>query len=155
MLRIYGSLFPQVVEFIKEVRSNGMYVGMAIKPATSVDNVMPYVQELDLVLVLTVEPGFGGQSFMADKVKLTQTQRFDFECVVRKVKKCKQIRSAFPDVLIEVDGGLGPDTIDAAAAEGANVIVAGSAIFGAEDPAAVISILRESVDAAATSQSGK
>ena len=65
------------------------------------------------------------------------------------MKKCKKIRDAYPDVQIEVDGGLAPGTIDKAAAEGANCIVAGSAIFGADDPRSVIDTLRASVNKAA------
>ena len=68
-----------------------------------------------------------------------------------QVKKCQQLREASRDVQIEVDGGLAPDTIDKAAAVGANIIVAGSSIFGAQDPKSVIEQLRSSVDSAATS----
>ena len=82
-----------------------------------------------MVLVMTVHPGFGGQKFMASELP-----------------KVKALREKYPDLLIEVDGGLGGGTIDQAAEAGANVIVAGSAVFGAKDPAAVIKVLRESVD---------
>ena len=82
-----------------------------------------------MVLVMTVEPGFGGQSFMASELP-----------------KVSALRSRFPDLPIEVDGGLSEKTIDQAADAGANVIVAGSAVFGAKDPAEVIQKLREAVD---------
>lgn len=82
-----------------------------------------------MVLVMTVEPGFGGQKFMASELP-----------------KVQELRKRYPDLNIEVDGGLGPGTIDQAADAGANVIVAGSAVFGAKDPAEVISVLREAVD---------
>lgn len=78
---------------------------------------------------MTVEPGFGGQKFMASELP-----------------KVTELRKRYPDLNIEVDGGLGPTTIDQAADAGANVIVAGSAVFGVEDPAAVIALLREAVD---------
>lgn len=81
-----------------------------------------------MVLVMTVEPGFGGQKFMASELP-----------------KVQALRQRYPDLNIEVDGGLGPSTVDQAADAGANVIVAGSAVFGAKDPAAVISLLREAV----------
>lgn len=71
-------------------------------------------------------------------------------CSLLQVKKCRTIRDAFPDIQIEVDGGLAPDTVDKAAVEGANVIVAGSAIFGSDNPQSVISTLRQSIDKAAT-----
>lgn len=86
-----------------------------------------------MVLVMTVEPGFGGQSFKPDMLS-----------------KVKELRQRYPDLNIEVDGGLGPTTIDTAADAGANVIVAGSAVFGGPDHqpdrAAVISLLREAVE---------
>ena len=82
-----------------------------------------------MVLVMTVHPGFGGQKFMASELP-----------------KVEALRKRHPDLLIEVDGGLSESTIDQAADAGANVIVAGSAVFGAQDPAAVIRALREAVD---------
>ena len=82
-----------------------------------------------MVLVMTVEPGFGGQSFMADMMP-----------------KVAALRERYPDLPIEVDGGLSENTIDQAADAGANVIVAGSAVFGAKDPAEVIRKLREAVE---------
>lgn len=82
-----------------------------------------------MALVMTVHPGFGGQKFMASELP-----------------KVQALRERYPDLLIEVDGGLSESTIDQAADAGANVIVAGSAVFGAEDPAAVIRALREAID---------
>jgi ribulose-phosphate 3-epimerase len=82
-----------------------------------------------MVLVMTVEPGFGGQSFMASQLP-----------------KVAALRARYPDLPIEVDGGLSEKTIDEAAEAGANVIVAGSAVFGAKDPGEVIKKLREAVD---------
>jgi ribulose-phosphate 3-epimerase len=81
-----------------------------------------------MVLVMTVHPGFGGQKFMSSELP-----------------KVQALRARYPDLNIEVDGGLGLGTIDQAADAGANVIVAGSAIFGAQDPGDVISKLREAV----------
>lgn len=82
-----------------------------------------------MVLVMTVEPGFGGQSFMS-------------ECL----PKVTALREKYPNLAIEVDGGLSEKTIDQAADAGANVIVAGSAVFGAKDPGDVIRTLRQAVD---------
>lgn len=82
-----------------------------------------------MVLVMTVHPGFGGQKFMASELP-----------------KVKALRERYPELYIEVDGGLSEGTIDQAAEAGANVIVAGSAVFGAKDPASVIKVLRESVE---------
>ncbi|KAK1758243.1 Oxoglutarate and iron-dependent oxygenase degradation C-term-domain-containing protein [Echria macrotheca] len=119
-------------ELIRYIHDNGMLAGIAIKPATKVDVLWdvldsPHAKERpDMVLVMTVEPGFGGQKFMASELP-----------------KVQELRKRYPDLNIEVDGGLGPGTIDQAADAGANVIVAGSAVFGAKDPAEVISLLRE------------
>ena len=82
-----------------------------------------------MVLVMTVEPGFGGQSFMASELP-----------------KVTAVRERYPDMHIEVDGGLSEKTIDQAVDAGANVIVAGSAVFGATDPADVIRKLRDVVE---------
>lgn len=82
-----------------------------------------------MVLIMTVHPGFGGQKFMASELP-----------------KVRAVRERYPDMNIEVDGGVSESTIDQAAEAGANVIVAGSAVFGAKDPADVISKLREAVD---------
>ncbi|KAL4443907.1 hypothetical protein ABPG75_011644 [Micractinium tetrahymenae] len=123
---------PAVHDLIAAVKAAGMLCGITVKPNTPVELLLPYVQSVDMVLVMTVEPGFGGQSFMP-----------------AMMDKVRFLRSRFPDLYIEVDGGLAPDTIQQAAAAGANAIVAGSAIFGAADPRAVIQQLRAAVDAAA------
>jgi ribulose-phosphate 3-epimerase len=130
-----------VVQLAKKVRDAGMHVGIALKPSTPVEHVFPYVEagDIDLVLPLSVEPGFGGQKFQP--------------AVMDKVRA---LRQRFPAVQIEVDGGISPSTIDQAAAAGANVIVAGSALFRSDDWQGVINTLRHSVDkAAAKSQDCK
>ncbi|KAK1766660.1 ribulose-phosphate 3-epimerase [Phialemonium atrogriseum] len=122
-------------ELIRYIHECGMLAGIAIKPGTKVDMLWDVLDGLleeertDMVLVMTVEPGFGGQKFMASELL-----------------KVQALRKRYPELNIEVDGGLGPGTIDQAADAGANVIVAGSAVFGAQDPAEVISLLREAVN---------
>ncbi|KAJ1556152.1 hypothetical protein HK405_006173 [Cladochytrium tenue] len=113
---------------IQKIRAAGMRVGIALKPKTPVEAVLDYADKVDMILVMTVEPGFGGQKFMKD-------------CM----PKVAALRERFPSLDIEVDGGLGPDTIDAASSAGANVIVAGSSVFGSKDPAGTIAVLRDSV----------
>ncbi|KAL2756115.1 hypothetical protein ACRALDRAFT_1063881 [Sodiomyces alcalophilus JCM 7366] len=122
-------------ELIRYIHEQGMLAGIALKPATPVDVLWDILaspdnlERPDMVLIMTVEPGFGGQKFMASELP-----------------KVRALRDKYPDLNIEVDGGLGPGTIDLAADAGANIIVAGSAVFGAQDPAEVISLLRESVN---------
>ncbi|KAF4123897.1 ribulose-phosphate 3-epimerase, partial [Geosmithia morbida] len=121
-------------ELIRYIHDCGMLAGIAIKPDTSVDVLWDILasddekDRPDMVLVMTVYPGFGGQKFMASELP-----------------KVQALRAKYPEMNIEVDGGLGVGTIDQAADAGANVIVAGSAVFGAKDPSEVISVLRKSV----------
>ncbi|KAK1432686.1 hypothetical protein QVD17_09584 [Tagetes erecta] len=118
-------------ELVKQIKSKGMRPGVALKPQTPVEEVFPLLEgedPVEMVLVMTVEPGFGGQKFMPDMMN-----------------KVRTLREKYPTLDIEVDGGLGPSTIDTAAAAGANCIVAGSSVFGAPEPAQVISLLRKSV----------
>ncbi|GMP29618.1 hypothetical protein CsSME_00004637 [Camellia sinensis var. sinensis] len=119
-------------ELIQQIRSKGMKPGVALKPGTPVEDVYPLLDgenPVEMVLVMTVEPGFGGQKFMPEMMD-----------------KVRALRKKYPSLDIEVDGGLGPSTIDAAASAGANCIVAGSSVFGASEPAQVISLMRKSVD---------
>ncbi|VDD80212.1 unnamed protein product [Mesocestoides corti] len=113
---------------IRKVREAGMRVGLGIKPKTIVEEVFPYVDLVDMILVMTVEPGFGGQSFMADMMP-----------------KVRMLREKYQNLNIEVDGGVGPKTIRECIKNGANMIVSGSAITGADDPAAVIQSMRSTV----------
>jgi len=113
---------------IRQIREAGMKVGVGIKPGTSVQDLLPLLDRVDMALIMTVEPGFGGQSFMADMMP-----------------KVEAIRSQYPDLDIEVDGGVGPASIDQCAKAGANMIVSGTAITKSADPKAVIDLLRASV----------
>ncbi|XP_028551116.1 ribulose-phosphate 3-epimerase, cytoplasmic isoform isoform X2 [Dendrobium catenatum] len=125
-------------EIIQGIKLKGMRPGVALKPGTPIEEVYPLVESenpVEMVLLMTVEPGFGGQKFMPEMMD-----------------KVRALRKKFPHLDIEVDGGLGPSTIDAAAAAGANCIVAGSSVFGAEEPAQVISALRKSVEGAQQSK---
>ncbi|KDD76591.1 ribulose-phosphate 3 epimerase [Helicosporidium sp. ATCC 50920] len=119
-------------QLARDVRSAGMLCGVSIKPGTPASAIESILDDVDMVLVMTVEPGFGGQSFMPETMA-----------------KVRELRAARPDLYIQVDGGLAPDTIERAAGAGANVVVAGTAVFGAPDRAGAISLLRAAVDAAA------
>lgn len=118
-------------ETIDKILSLGKKAGLAIKPATPIDEVVKYLDKLSMVLVMTVEPGFGGQSFM--------------ESTMPKVEAIRKIN---PDIDIEVDGGINAETIKIAAKAGANVFVAGSAVFKSENPAEAIALLRKNAQEA-------
>lgn len=119
-------------ETIDCIRDGGAIPALSVKPGTPIEAVFPYLDKIGMVLVMTVEPGFGGQSFMADMMpKITALRA---ECEKRGIK----------DMEIQVDGGISEKTIAEAAKAGANVFVAGSAIFGAEDAAKMIASLKSS-----------
>ena len=115
-------------------RAAGMKAGVALKPGTPAEAVHAICDagKVDMVLVMTVEPGFGGQKFQPEMMP-----------------KVKALRERYPQIDIQVDGGLGPATIEAAATAGANVIVAGSSVFGSDDVPKAIAVLKDAVTAAA------
>ena len=114
-----------IEETLSLIEERGVKPALAIKPGTPADVVLPYLDRLYMVLVMTVEPGFGGQSFMPD--------------MMDKVRFLKQeIAKKGLDTLVEVDGGIGAPTIATAAAAGVDICVAGTAVFGAEDAKAAI-----------------
>ncbi len=115
------------VRLARVLRSHGARAGMALKPATPVEPFVDLLPELDLLLVMTVEPGFGGQSFL--------------DVVLPKLRRCRQaIGDA--DVWLQVDGGVSAETIERCAEAGADLFVAGSAVYGAADPSAAVDALR-------------
>lgn len=112
-------------ETINKILECGCKAALAVKPATPVEAVYPYIDKLSMVLVMTVEPGFGGQSFMENMMP-----------------KIERLRADFPDIDIQVDGGVNAETIKACAKAGANVFVAGSAVFKSENPQETIALLK-------------
>ena len=115
---------------IDKIKSLGVKPGLVIKPKTSAEEVFPYLEHVDLILVMTVEPGFGGQSFMPE--------------MMPKVKEIKREcqRRGLNNILIEADGGIGRDTIEQASEAGVDVCVAGTAVFRAADPAKAIELFK-------------
>mmetsp|Transcript_36302 Transcript_36302/g.102293 ORF Transcript_36302/g.102293 Transcript_36302/m.102293 type:complete len:218 (-) Transcript_36302:193-846(-) len=111
----------------RQIQSAGMKAGISIKPGTAVDTLFPVLDSAmaDMVLIMTVEPGFGGQSFMADMVP-----------------KVDALRKRYPLLNIQVDGGLNPETVKLTSKAGANVVVAGTAVFKADNPKKAIELLR-------------
>ena len=115
---------------IKDIRSNGAKVGLAIKPATKFADIEKWIEEIDMLLIMTVEPGFGGQSFMHEQMpKVVQARTF-----IEKLSKNKPV--------LQIDGGVSLETIAEAANAGANCFVAGSAVYNSDNPAAMVSSLR-------------
>ncbi|KFF60599.1 ribulose-phosphate 3-epimerase [Cryobacterium sp. MLB-32] len=117
------------VALARRLRSIGARAGLALNPGTPVKQYLDLLPEFDQVLVMTVEPGFGGQSFMASTMP-------KLEALSAAVK------SSGLDVWLQVDGGITAQTIEIAAAAGADTFVAGSSVFGADDPTEQIALLR-------------
>ncbi|GAB2718224.1 MULTISPECIES: ribulose-phosphate 3-epimerase [Arthrobacter] len=117
------------IKLARELRARGSKAGMALRPATPVEPYLDMLSELDMLLIMTVEPGFGGQSFL--------------DVTLPKIRRARAaIDGSGIGVAIQVDGGVTEETIVRAAEAGANVFVAGSAVYGHEDPAAAIERLR-------------
>ena len=117
----------EILDLIKDIHAHGMKAGISIKPKTPASALTRSILDaVDMVLLMTVEPGFGGQKYMPD-------------CA----EKCKEIKTAKPDLLVEVDGGISDKTIGHAAGCGIDVFVAGSYVFGAQDRAQRIASLKQ------------
>ncbi|MFH5823278.1 ribulose-phosphate 3-epimerase [Georgenia sp. AZ-5] len=117
------------VKLARDLRAKGARAGLALRPATPIEPYLDLLPEFDMILVMTVEPGFGGQSFIDGTLpKISRTRR--------------AISEAGLDVWVQVDGGVSRATIERAADAGANVFVAGSAVYKAEDAAAEVEALR-------------
>lgn len=115
---------------LKRIRALGVKAGLSIKPNTPAEAVLPYLELCDLILVMTVEPGFGGQAFMDDMMPKLRTIR-------------SWLDEKNPTCELEVDGGINEKTAKICRENGANVLVAGSAYFKAEDPAAFVRAVKE------------
>lgn len=125
------------VEAVKDIRHTargirraGARASLALKPATQIDDYQQYLDEIDMVLIMTVEPGFGGQAFMEE--------------MLPKIHQTRKIIGDRP-IWLQVDGGISLETIERAAEAGADTFVAGSAVFRAEDPSLMIKSLRSAV----------
>jgi ribulose-phosphate 3-epimerase len=117
------------IALARTIRAAGSLAGLSLKPRTSLEPYLEVLREFDTLLIMTVEPGFGGQEFMAD--------------MLPKVRQARtHVASGHLRLFIEVDGGIAEDTIAVAAEAGADVFVAGSAVYGADDPAKAVEELR-------------
>ncbi|GAA2069806.1 ribulose-phosphate 3-epimerase [Aeromicrobium halocynthiae] len=123
------------VRLAREIRAQGARASMALKPATPVDPYADLLPELDMLLVMTVEPGFGGQKFL--------------DLCLPKIRRARElIERSGGEVWLQVDGGVSLETIERCAQAGADTFVAGSAVFGADDPQAMVDALRSAAGSA-------
>ena len=125
---IHVEAVEDVKSTVKGIRAAGARASLAFKPGTKIDDYAQYLDEVDMFLIMTVEPGFGGQAFMQEMLP-----------------KIKQARTLIGDrpIWLQVDGGISLETIEMAAAAGADTFVAGSAVFNAENPEMMVQALRQ------------
>lgn len=120
---------PGIGEALRIMGEKRVKKGIVLRPITAAEAVLPYIRDVDLILIMTVEPGFGGQKFMTDQLP--------------KIQKIREyIETYNPGCYLEVDGGVDPVTAKQVIAAGADVLVAGSAVYGAQDIEAAITALR-------------
>lgn len=125
------------VRLAREIRAKGARASMALKPATPIEPYEDLLPELDMLLIMTVEPGFGGQAFL--------------DIMLPKIRRTRQLIDKHGlELWLQIDGGVSEKTIERCAEAGADVFVAGSAVYGANDPAAAVRGLRELATAACT-----
>ena len=121
----------------RDLRAAGALAGLALKPGTPLEDHLEVLPDFDTLLIMSVEPGFGGQSFMAE--------------VLPKVRRARElVETGHLGLIVEIDGGINADTIEEAAEAGVDMFVAGSAVYGADDPAEAIAALRARAAAAMT-----
>ncbi len=119
------------VAVARDIRAAGAKAGLSIKPGTPLEPYLEILRDFDTLLVMSVEPGFGGQSFIPEVLSKVRTIR-------------KMVDSGEMTILVEIDGGINADTIEAAAEAGVDCFVAGSAVYGAADPGVAVEALRRS-----------
>ena len=125
LIAVHAECEDDTEELLRAIRRTGAKAGLVLKPATPAEALFPFAPLLDLAVVMTVEPGFGGQKFME-----------------APLSKIRQIKEKCPSLLVEVDGGVNRETAPLCREAGADVLVAGTAVFRAEDPALAIAQLR-------------
>jgi ribulose-phosphate 3-epimerase len=125
---IHAEATKDISGTLRAIRKIGARSGLALKPSTQIEDCVDFIDYVDMFLIMTVEPGFGGQKFMTD--------------MMSKVSRTRAIIGSRP-IWLQVDGGVSLETIEIAADAGADTFVAGSAVFNAQDPAAMVTALRE------------
>lgn len=129
---VHAEAAADPVALARNLRAAGARAGLSIKPGTPLDPWVEVLRHYDTLLVMSVEPGFGGQSFMAEVLDKVRTAR-------------RLVDTGHLTLLVEIDGGINADTIEAAAEAGVDCFVAGSAVYGADDPARAVAALRSRV----------
>jgi ribulose-phosphate 3-epimerase len=125
---IHAEASEDISGTLRAIRKHGVRSGLALKPASQIEDYADIVDDVDMFLIMTVEPGFGGQKFMTE--------------MMSKVARTRALIGSRP-IWLQVDGGISLETIEIAADAGADTFVAGSAVFNAHDPAAMVTSLRE------------
>lgn len=133
LVSVHVEVHPNPAPAEREARRAGLRFGLVVNPSTPFAAVEPFIESVDVLLVMSVEPGFGGQSFIEEVLPKVEAAR-------------KSVDSAGSQADIQIDGGITPVTARLARSAGANSFVAGTAIFGAPDPAAAIADLRDAID---------
>jgi ribulose-phosphate 3-epimerase len=133
---IHAEAAKAPVRTLRAIRAAGARAGLALNPATAVEPYADLLPELDMLLLMTVEPGFGGQKFL--------------DLVLSKIRRARALLAAgrHSEIWLQVDGGVSDETIERCAAAGADVFVAGAAVYGAQDPARAAHALREQAERA-------
>ena len=130
---IHAEATKDIRQTLRAIRSNGARASLALKPKTDLEPYLEFFDDLDMLLIMTVEPGFGGQKFMTDQLPK-----------IAKARKEIGPRA----IWLQVDGGISLETIESAAQAGADTFVAGSAVFNSANPAEMVTILREKAQSA-------
>ncbi|MEO7125145.1 MAG: ribulose-phosphate 3-epimerase [Nakamurella sp.] len=139
---VHAEAVRDPISVARDIKAAGAKAGLSLKPNTRLDDWVGALKSYDTLLIMTVEPGFGGQAFMADMLDKVRSAR-------------TLVDTGHLKVIVQVDGGVNAATIEQAAAAGADCFVAGSAVFGATDPAAAIAQLRAQAAAQVTSSGAK
>ena len=129
-ITVHAEACADIGETLAAIRACGKRAGLSIKPGTSLDVLLPYLDACDMILIMSVEPGYGGQSLIPETME--------------KMRQLKEILThRGKNILIEVDGGINKDTVKTAIASGADILVAGSAVFGKPDYRAAVDALQD------------
>jgi ribulose-phosphate 3-epimerase len=132
---VHAEALQSPVRTLRMIRAAGARAGLGVNPATAIEIYEDLLAELDMILLMTVEPGFGGQAFL--------------DMVLPKLRRTRElVQRTGGSVWLQVDGGVSEETIERCAEAGADVFVAGSAVYGADDPAAAVQALRQQAERA-------